>query len=143
MGNAVRLHLDRHSHLLLDLFCRVAGPLRDDLDPGIRDVWICFDGKCVERQTPPDEQKDSQGQDEHSLLERKINDVSDHLIFGLFLFHAAHELERVGHDLVSGSESRQDKLQAVGCRRTRQYFQAPVPVPAFRTENPVLVVKPQ
>ncbi len=55
--HAVHLNFDGDGDLLLDFFGGAAGPLGDDLDVIVGDVRIGFDGKAVERDGAPDEQK--------------------------------------------------------------------------------------
>jgi hypothetical protein len=68
VGNAVEFDFQRHGDLLLDFFSGVTGPLRDDLDVGVGDVGIGFDGEIVKRDDAPNEQQDCETQDEDSVI---------------------------------------------------------------------------
>jgi len=57
MGHSVQLHLEWHGDLLLHLLRRVAGPLRNHLCIGVRDIGIGLDGQVMEGNSTPNEQR--------------------------------------------------------------------------------------
>ena len=64
MSNSVEFHFERNRDLLLDFFCGVTRPLRDDLRVGIGDVGIRLDGQGVEGNDAPDEKHEGSPENE-------------------------------------------------------------------------------
>src|SRR6202790_113612 len=80
VGNTIQLDLKRDGDLLFHLFCGVTGPLGNDLDVGVGDVWIGFNGQIVERNDAPNEQDDSETHHQDPIVQRQVNQVTDHLL---------------------------------------------------------------
>jgi len=78
MWNAVQDDLERNRNLLLYFFCGAAGPLCDDLDIVIGNVWIRFHRQIVERNSTPDQQQNCDGQDQEAIIEGVINQTPNH-----------------------------------------------------------------
>jgi hypothetical protein len=78
VGYAVQLNLQRDGDLLFHLFGGMAGPLRNDLDVRIGDVWIGFDGKAVKRNDSPDKEDDSKTQHQDAIVQGQVDQVTDH-----------------------------------------------------------------
>jgi len=88
--------LEWNRNLLLHLLGGDSWPLRDDLHVIIRDVGIRFDRKLVKRYRAPPEQQKRCGEHEKTILEREINEPSNHL-----LLHRALENKSIGHHQVA------------------------------------------
>ena len=82
--NAGHLDFDRHGDLLLDLFGGAAGPLRDDLDVVVGDVGVGLDGKVVEGDDSPAEEHDRKTDDQPAIVQRKIDETSNHYWSAVF-----------------------------------------------------------
>ena len=79
VGDARHLDLDGDGDLLLDFFGGAAGPLGDDLDVVVGDVGIGFDGQVVEGDGAPGEEDDGRAEDEPAIVQRKIDEATNHL----------------------------------------------------------------
>jgi len=79
VGDARHLDFDGRRDLLLNLFGGASRPLRDHLDIVVGDVGIGLDRKVVERHSAPTKEQDGCPQDEPSIVQREINQASDHL----------------------------------------------------------------
>src|SRR5262249_42458655 len=69
---------DRDGDLLLDLLGGAAGPLRDDVDVGVGDIGVGFDGELVKRDRAPDQDHESQRHDEDAVVQREIDQGANH-----------------------------------------------------------------
>ena len=67
----------RDGDLLLHLFGRAPGPLRDDLDVVIGHIGVGFDGQSLERDNAPREQQDRDEKQE-AVVEREIDQAANH-----------------------------------------------------------------
>ena len=79
MGDACHLDLNGRGDLLLNLFGGAPGPLGYDLDIVVGYVGIGLDGEVVERYSAPGEEEDRRPEDEPPIVQRKIDQASDHL----------------------------------------------------------------
>ena len=82
--DSIDLNLDRDGDLLLDLFGGSAGPLRDDLNPGVRDVGIGFDGQIVEGDHAPYKEEQGGAQDNEAVVEGEIDEAANHCCSAVF-----------------------------------------------------------
>ena len=69
---------ERDGDLLLDVFSRAPGPLRDDGDIVVGDVGVSLDGEVVERDSTPHEEQDGQHEDDEPAFECEIYNLRDH-----------------------------------------------------------------
>jgi hypothetical protein len=58
----------------------MAGPLRNDLDVGVSDIRIGFDGEIVERNDAPYKKDDRETKHQDAIVQREINQVTNHLL---------------------------------------------------------------
>ena len=77
-GDAVHRGLNWNRHLLLDLLGGDSRPLRDDIDVVVGYVGIGLHRKPVERHDPPHKQQDADGQDEKAVLQREVDEPTNH-----------------------------------------------------------------
>ena len=71
--NPVHHDFQRNGHLLLDLLRRNSRPLCDDLDIVVRNVWVRFDGKLMERNCAPHKQHQRQRKNKEPVLQGEID----------------------------------------------------------------------
>lgn len=109
VGNAGHGNFKRHSDLLLNFFSGAAGPLRNDLDIVIGYVGIGFDRQVVEGDDAPGEEDDGHCQDNETVVQRKIYQTTDHL-----LFHRVLQLKRIADYLLACGKPTYNLDHAVG-----------------------------
>ncbi len=134
MGDAVHHRLKRNRDLLLDLFRGNSWPLRDDLDIVIGDVGIGFDGELVERDRSPAKQYECRCEDKKAVLQRKINNLANHL-----LFHRVLQHQRVRGHLLPRPNARDNLLHVSWKHLSGGNFDALKLSIAYRCEDPVTV----
>src|SRR5260370_1087043 len=79
VGDAVEGDFQQDGDLLFNLFCSVAGPLRDDLRVGVRNVGIGFDGQIPKRDDAPDEQNQRNAENQDAVAQGEIDEQTNHL----------------------------------------------------------------
>jgi len=77
MWKTVHDRFNEDRDLLLDLLRRPTGPLRDDVDVVVGDVWIGLDWQGVKRDDAPHEQEQSQRDDEKTVIQGEIDEATD------------------------------------------------------------------
>ena len=80
MRDAVHLDLNGNRDLLLDLLRCSPRPLRNDLHPGIRDIWISFDRQAVKGDHSPNKEENRHAQDNEAAIQSEIDDGANHVI---------------------------------------------------------------
>src|SRR5579859_5423655 len=78
--DSVHDDLDRNRDLLFHFFRGPARPLRNDRHVIVGHVGIGFDRESMERDSSPNEQQHSHGQDQETILKREIDNLPDHLL---------------------------------------------------------------
>ena len=78
-------------NLLLDLFGGAAGPLRDDLHVVVGDVGVSLNRQVVERDDAPSEEHDRETKDEPAIIQRKIDEPTNHYWSAVFCRARAFE----------------------------------------------------
>ncbi len=89
--NAGHLDLERNGDLLLDLLGRPPGPLRDDLNVIVGDVWVSLYGQIVERDNAPREKHDRETKHQPAIVQRKIDETTNHSWSAVFWSASAFE----------------------------------------------------
>ncbi len=82
--DAGHLDFNRRRNLLLDLFGGAARPLRDDLDIVVGDVRVSLHWKIVEGDDAPAEEHDRKTEDQPTVVQRKIDETSNHYWSAVF-----------------------------------------------------------
>ena len=77
--NPVHHDFDGDGDLLLHLFGRAAGPLRDHCDVVVGDVGIRLDGQIVEGNAAPDREQNGDRENDETITESEIDECPDHL----------------------------------------------------------------
>src|SRR6516164_1265347 len=84
MRNAVHLDFDRDRNLLFHFFCGTPRPLGDDLNPRVRNVRISLHGQFLECNRSPNKKKQSEAQDNETVVEREIDKLANHYCSTVF-----------------------------------------------------------
>ena len=92
--------------LLFDLLGGTSGPLDDDGDVVVGDVGVGLDGEVVEGDDAPAEEQDADGEDDESVVEREVDELSDHA--GSLLLRRFFELKGLRGDLLACGEAARD-----------------------------------
>src|SRR5450631_1436645 len=79
--NSIHLDFDWNRDLLLYLLGGPAGPLRDDGGVVVRDVGICLDGQVMKGDGSPGERHDRERQHHEPVVEGKIYEGANHVLF--------------------------------------------------------------
>ena len=78
VGDAGHLNFDGDGDLLLYFFRRAPRPLCDHLNIVVGNIGIRFDRQVMERDGAPDKQQDGDCQDHEPVVQRKINQTTNH-----------------------------------------------------------------
>ena len=82
-GDAAHLDFNGDGDLALDFFGGAAGPLGDDLDVVVGDVWVCLNGEATEGDDTPDGEGEDAAEDEPAAFEREVDEGTDHWVTAL------------------------------------------------------------
>ncbi len=74
MRHSIHLNFNGDGDLLLDLLCRSAWPLGNDLHVVIGNVWVSFDGEIMKRDGAPEEQHNRESYYHPAVVEREIDE---------------------------------------------------------------------
>src|ERR1700744_2771354 len=81
MRNAGHLNFHRHGNLAFDLLGRTSGPLRNDLDIVVCDIWIGFVRQAAKGYNAPCGKDEGSTENKPAVFERKIDECANHYWF--------------------------------------------------------------
>ena len=136
VGDAVHYDFEWNRYLLLDLLGGNSRPLRNEIHVVVGNIRIRFYGKLMERDRAPKEQQDRSREEKKAILQRKIDEFLNHL-----LFHRVLEHECVLNYLHARADARDDFLHISREHVSAADFRASKFPAASRNVNPIPVMQ--